>query len=174
MIAAGRLSVLAIVAVAVSCVGCGKHPERAYGSLSEMNGTGDEPILAMTAVPADAANIKVMTSIESGEYYISYQTSDVLWSPGVLGMSVVEGREREYSIGTLGFGVKLPLDVKVQVRCREEARMSMPGVLEDSQMLFVADGHSRQHQWNVKYDDKLKMKLCNPIRRSVPREGAER
>lgn len=147
-------------AIALLLTGCGRVQERTYASVAAMKGTGDYPVVVRTMVPDDAAKIAVRTSVESGEYYVSYESSDFGHAIRSLNMSKVAEDHRHLAQSSLGFGVKLPHDALLYVACREEMFRSVADEPADTEISLLANEHRRQHQWNVKHNASLVREMC--------------
>ncbi len=149
-----------IAVIALLLAGCGKVQERTYESVAAMKDTGDYPVVVRTMVPEDATRIAVRTSVESGEYYVSYESSDFGRAIRSLNMSKVTEDHRHLAQDSLGFGVKLPPDAVLYMACREEMFRSVPDEPADTEISLLANEHRRQHQWNVKHDASLAREMC--------------
>lgn len=140
--------------------GCGKVQERTYASVAAMKDTGDYPVVFRAMIPEDAAKIAVRTSVESGEYYVSYESSDLGHAVRSMNMTKVVEADRGRAQDSLGFGVRLPPDANLYVVCREGRFKSVTDEPADKEVSLLANEHRRQHQWNVKHDASLVRELC--------------
>lgn len=140
--------------------GCDMQEPRTYKDLDAIGDHGDGSVIAATEVPKDATGLIVNSSIESGEYHLSYVTSDQRYAVDALKMyPVTEGRLTA-ALESLGFGVKLPEDVSGFVVCRESDQVPAPGEPRAIEIIVLANEHRRQHQCNVLYNKELERCLC--------------
>lgn len=153
-------SLLVTVTSLLLLAGCGRVQERSYASVAAMKDTGDYPVVVRAMIPEDATKIAVRTSVESGEYYVSYESSDLGHVIRSLNMSQVAEADRKRAQDSLGFGVKLPPDTFLYVVCREEMFSSVSGSPAEREVNLLANEHRRQHQWNVPHDASLVRELC--------------
>lgn len=153
-------SLLVTVTFLLLLAGCGRVQERTYASVAAMKDTGDYPVVVGDMIPEDATKIRVRTSIESGEHYVSYESSDLGHVIRTLRMSKVAEENRHRVQDSLGFGVKLPPDTFLYVVCREEMFSSVSGSTAKREVNLLANEHRRQHQWNVPHDASLVRELC--------------
>lgn len=140
--------------------GCGRVQERAYPSVAAMKDTGDYPVVVRAMIPEDATIIALRTSVESGEYYVSYESSDLGHVIRSLNMSQVAEADRKRAQDSLEFGVRLPSDAFLYVVCREELFSSVTGSPAEREVNLLANERRRQHQWNVPHDASLVRQLC--------------
>lgn len=140
--------------------GCERVQERTYPSVAAMKGTGDYPVVVRAMIPEDATKIALRASVESGEYYVSYESSDLGHVIRSLNMSQVAEADRKRAQDSLGFGVKLLPDTFLYVVCRKEMFSSVSGSPAKREVNLLANEHRRQHQWNVPHDASLVRELC--------------
>ena len=136
-------SVVIAIASLLLLTSCQRVQERTYVSVAAMKDTGDYPVVVRAMIPEDATNIAVRTSVESGEYYVSYESSYLGHAVRSLNMSNVVDDDRHRAQDSLGFGVKLPPDTILYVVCREETFSSMTGPPAEIEVSLLANEHRR-------------------------------
>lgn len=149
-----------IAGVALALLGCGGPVEGGYLSVAEIDRPGDSAIIAATAVPRDATDIRVQSSVEAGLYYVSYVTSDNIYSVHDLKLSRVGGDAHQVSRDSIGFEVSLPANADIYFRCRRLDAAVDVSESDGYEVILLANANGRQFQWNQLHDHDLAGKLC--------------
>lgn len=142
-----------------SLLGCG-YEERGYELLSHVDREGDMSIASALSIPEDARSIKFRSDVDSGLYFISYETHDSAAYIRDRGMLAVAANQEGLIRASIGFGVALPSRTNLYYRCSSFLKYDFDRPHGAGEVSLLGVSGRRIYQWNRIHDEPLRNELC--------------
>jgi len=149
----------AVFCSVASLFGCG-YEERRYESFSHVDREGDMSIASALSIPEDALSIKFRSDVDSGLYYVSYETHDSAAYIRDRRMLAVAANQEELIRASIGFGVALPSRTNFYYRCSSFLKYGFGRPHGAGEVSLLGSSGRRIYQWNRIHDEPLRSELC--------------